>query len=41
MKKDIEIGKLKNDKNNTELKEHIEFFNDNKLVVFPCENKRT
>ena len=27
-------------KNNTELKEHIEFFNDNKLVVFPCENKR-
>mgnify|MGYP003145387422 CR=1 FL=1 len=25
---------------NTNLKEHINFFNDNKFVVFPCENKR-
>ena len=27
-------------KENTELKEHIKFFNENNLVVFPCENKR-
>ena len=27
-------------KENIELKEHIKFFNENNLVVFPCENKR-